>query len=295
MKKVLITPWYQKTINALQLAGLADGTQGCYARSVRQLIAFYDKDPRQITEEELREYLLYRRNTSKWASSTLKICCNGLKFFFTNVLEKDRPVFKYLKAQPEKRLPCVLSREEVYSILHNVKKIYYYCFFSAVYSCGLRFQEALCLQTTDIDRNRMMIHVHRGKGAKDRLIPLPEDTLLLLREYWKTHRNPTLIFPSLPNNVTDAHTDTHMSVKSITLSFRQAVRKTGIKKRRVTVHTLRHSYATHLLEAGVNIHAIQRYLGHASLKTTSVYLHLTQKGQEDTYEIINSQMKGFVK
>ncbi len=134
MKKVLITPWHQKTINALQLAGLADGTQGCYARSVRQLIAFYDKDPRQITEEELREYLLYRRNISKWASGTLKICCNGLKFFFTNVLEKDWPVFKYLKAQPEKHLPCILSREEVYRILHNVKKFHFYCFFSAVYS-----------------------------------------------------------------------------------------------------------------------------------------------------------------
>lgn len=296
MSKVLITPWYQKAIDSLQLAGMAEGTAKEYARSVRQLIEFYDKDPQQITEEELREYLLHRRNINKWASGTLKVCYSGLRFFFTNVLQKDWHVFKFLKAQSEKPLPCVLSREEVYRILSKVERLHYYSFFSTVYSCGLRFQEALCLQIFDIDGEQKMIHVHRGKGAKDRIVPLPKETLSLLREYWKTHKNPKLIFPAIQINVTNAPvSNTPMSIKSINWAFRKAVLKAGIQKRRVTVHTLRHSYATHLLDAGVSIHAIQRYLGHTNLKTTSIYFHLTQKGQEDACKIINEQMKGFVK
>ena len=297
MKKVLITPWYQKTIDSLQLAGMSEGTARVYARSVRQLIEFYDnKDPRQITEEELREYLLYRRNTSKWTSGTLKVCYNGLKFFFMNDLQKDWPVFKFLKTQHEKRLPCVLNRGEVYQFLNNVKKLCYYSFFSTVYSCGLRLQEALCLQLSDINGKQKMIHIHRGKGAKDRIVPLPKETMDLLREYWNTHRNPTFVFPAININRTNAPVaNKPMCTKSISRAFHQALLKSGIQKRRITIHTLRHSYATHLLEAGVNIHAIQRYLGHVNLETTSIYFHLTPKGQEDAYKIINSQMKGFVK
>ena len=296
MEKVLITPWYQKTIDSLQLAGMADGTQVCYARAVRQLIEFYDKDPRQITEEELRKYFLYRRNKSNWAPRTLKISYSGLKFFFTNVLEKDWPIFKFLRAEHQQTLPCILSRNEVYRILKNIKKTAHYCFLSTVYSCGLRLQEALSLQVSDIDSDRMRIHIHRGKGAKDRFVPLPEDILELLRKYWKTHKNRTFIFPALRRNVMNVPIpDKPMAVKSVRHAFHQAKSKAGIQKRRVTIHTLRHAYATHLLDAGVNLRAVQSYLGHARIETTMIYVHLTKKGQEDSYEIINSQMKGFLK
>jgi integrase len=140
----------------------------------------------------------------------------------------------------------------------------------------------------------MMIHVHRGKGAKDRFVPLPEETLLLLRRYWKTHKNPVLIFPALGRGHKNASaSETPMAIDSVQGAFRRARFSAGIRKRRVSIHTLRHSYATHLLEAGVNIRVIRRYLGHSQLETTMVYLHLTQKGQEDAYHVINSVMKGF--
>ncbi|MCP4576791.1 MAG: tyrosine-type recombinase/integrase, partial [Deltaproteobacteria bacterium] len=126
--------------------------------------------------------------------------------------------------------------------------------------------------------------------------PIPEETLILLRQYWSTHRNKKLLLPALGKNRKGAHeAQRPMDMGSVQKAFRKAKFAAGIKKRRVTVHTLRHSYATHMLEAGVNIRVIQRYLGHASLATTAVYLHLTTKVQEDAYEIINNQMKGFIK
>jgi len=216
------------------------------------------------------------------------------KFFFIHVLQKQWPVFEYLKAQKEKLLPCVLNRDEVLQVLQQVHTFHNFAYLATVYTCGLRLQEALYLQTSDIDAKRMMIHVHRGKGAKDRYVPLPEETLALLRKYWATHRNPVLIFPALGRGHQNASkSKTPMAIDSVQGAFRSAKHKTTINKRRVTIHTLRHSYATHLLEEGVNIRVIQRYLGHTMLETTMVYLHLTQKGQEDAYTIINQTMKGF--
>ncbi|CAN2040800.1 hypothetical protein GMMP15_2010035 [Candidatus Magnetomoraceae bacterium gMMP-15] len=140
----------------------------------------------------------------------------------------------------------------------------------------------------------MMLHVHRGKGAKDRYVPLPHENLILLRKYWVTHRNPILIFPALGrSSKMGPIAKKPMAIDSVQGAFRRQKNKQKKKKRRVTIHTLRHSYATHLLEVGVNIRVIQRYLGHANLETTMIYLHLTQKGQEDAYEIIDNLMKGF--
>ena len=294
MKKVLRTKWYDETVKALQINGKSERTQQAYARAVRQLIEFYGKDPNLITEQELQDYFLHRRNIDEWAPNTLKICYCGIRFFFEHVIRRDWHLFDILKAQSEKRLPCVLSQPEVHSILKNVRTFHNYTYLTTVYSCGLRLQEALFLQVSDIDGERGMIHVHRGKGAKDRFVPLPEETLALLRRYWVTHRNPTLIFPALGRNMKNGPVaKTPMAGDSVQGAFRRAKAAAGITKRRVSVHTLRHSYATHLLEAGVNLRVIQKYLGHAQLETTMIYLHLTQKGQEGACQIINDIMKGF--
>lgn len=294
MAKVLQTKWYEETVKALQINGKSDGTQREYARNIRLLIEYFGKEPDQITEKELQDYFLYRRNECQWASSTLRGCYNAIKFFFEHVIRREWHIFTILKSRKEKQLPCVLSRKEVYSILSNVHTFHNYTYFATVYACGLRLQEGLHLQVTDICKDRMMIHVHRGKGAIDRYVPLPEDTYLLLREYWKTHRNPRLIFPALGRGRKLGGTsETPMSQSSVQGAMRQAKALAGINKRRVTIHTLRHSYATHLLESGVNIRVIQEYLGHAHLETTMIYLHLTQKGKEDAYSIINTMMKGF--
>ena len=215
----------------------------------------------------------------------------GSEIFFIRVLEKEWPVFEYLKAQKESPLPCVLSREEVQRIFNHVKTFHHYVFLNTVYTCGLRLNEALNLRVSDIDGRRMMIHIHRGKGAKDRYVPLPLETYRLLQKYWPTHGNPVLIFPALKENPSLSRTP--MSVNAVQGAFRNAKNKARVAKRNVTIHTLRHSYATHLLEEGVNIHVIQRYLGHARIETTMLYLHLTSKGQKNAYQIINQTMKGF--
>jgi site-specific recombinase XerD len=285
--------YYERSMNALQLAGLSERTQWCYTRAVRQLVDFCQKTPDKITEKEVESYFLHRRNVDKWASSTLKIAHCGVRFFYTNVLKQDWHLFTYLKAKQEKRLPCVLSREEVYRVLKTVTVQSYYTYYFTVYSCGLRLSEGLNLRVSDIDNSRMMIHVHRGKGAKDRYVPLSEETLKVLRRYWSTHRNPKLIFPGRGRGKNKASTnDRVMPESSVQGTFRKARFAAGIKKRRVTIHTLRHCYATHLLEAGVNPRVVQRYMGHSNLETTMAYFHLTQKGVEDSYRIINQMMKG---
>jgi site-specific recombinase XerD len=294
MERVLRTKWYGETVKTLQINGKSERTQHCYARAVRMLIQYFGKEPDQITEDELRDYFLYRKNDCNWSSNTMKICYCGIRFFYEHVIHREWHIFKILKSQKEKRLPCVLSRKEVYAALNCIHTLHNFTYLATVYTCGLRLQEGLHLEVSDIDKDRMLIHVHRGKGAIDRYVPLPKETLNLLRRYWITHRNPRLIFPALGRgHQLGPVSKTPMAVSSVQGALRQVRASAGITKRRVTIHTFRHSYATHLLESGVNIRVIQKYLGHAQLETTMIYLHLTQKGQEDAFSIINNLMKGF--
>ena len=284
--------WYEKTINALQLAGKSDSTQKCYARAVQMLVRHYNKSPHKITENELEEYFLYRKNICEWAPGTMQICYYGNRFFFENVLKKDWPLLRLVKAKRPKSLLTVLSPAEVHGILEKVRIPHFYTYLFTVYSCGLRLSEGLNLQVSDIDSHRMMIHVHRGKGAKDRLVPLPEPTLKALRRHWTTHRHPHLVFPAMkPAGDAIQKATTHLNKSSVQAAFKQAKDSAGITRPGISIHTLRHSYATHLLEAGVNVRMIQRYLGHAHLETTMVYLHLTQIGQEDASVRINRVME----
>lgn len=284
--------WYERSMKALQLNGLSNGTQEGYTRMVRLLVEYYGKTPDLITEIELQEYFLHRKNVSQWSGAYLRICFAGIRFFFTNVLQRQWHIFAYLRSKKEKKLPAVLCREETHRLFACTRNPCYRAFFFVVYSCGLRLEEALSLEISDIDSGRMMIHVHRGKGAKDRYVPLPPSTLAVLRTQWVSHRNPRLIFPALGHSRQEApRAENHMSISSVQDAMRDAKQRARIHKRGVSVHTLRHSYATHLLEAGVNLRAIQGFLGHSSLETTMVYLHLTQKGHEDASQIINQLME----
>ena len=283
--------WYDEIIKALKLNGKGERTQESYARAVRQLSDFYDKSPDKITEEELEKYFLHCIEVKRWSSNTLKISIVGIRFYYQNVLKKDWPVFNLVKAKSEKRLPTILSQEEVRKLLSCISTHHNFVYFKTLYACGLRLNEGLNLEVSDIDAQRNMVHVHRGKGAKDRYIYLPDAIIILLREYWKMHRNPRLLFPAVGRNCKMAHTSTTpMNRESVQGALRRAKDKSGIQKKQVSPHTLRHSYATHLLEAGVNIRLIQRYMGHSSLDTTMVYLHFTQSGQEDAAHRINQLM-----
>jgi len=159
--------WYEKSIKALQLNGMAERTQEGYTRAVRMLVEHYDKTPDLITEEELQEYFLHRKNVCKWSPNTMRICYSGVKFFFVNVLQRDWHLLDIIRAQSEHRLPTVLSTEEVRDILVKVTSPHNHAFLTTVYSCGLRLQEARHLEVADIDSGRMMIHVHRTKGQED--------------------------------------------------------------------------------------------------------------------------------
>ena len=289
----MMTEWREKMVKMLQLNGKGERTQEAYTRAVRMLIEFTEKSPDLITEEELQDYFLYRKNTSKWSPNTMRICYAGIRFFYETVLCRTWHILGVLRAQSEHRLPTVLSQDEVQRLLGCVKTSHNHAFLGTVYSCGLRLQEALHLEVSDIDSQRMLVHVHRGKGAKDRYVPLPGWTLGVLRKHWTTHRNQTLLFPALGRSGRDASDSrTPMAKSSVQGALRAAKREAGIRKKNVCVHTLRHSYATHLLEAGVNLRAIQRYLGHSNIESTMIYLHLTQKGHEDASHLIEKMLEG---
>ena len=191
-----MTPLRQQMVAALELNGKSPATVEAYVREVALLSKFYRKRPDLISEAELVHYLLHRKNTDRLAPTSMRICYSGLRFFFQRVLDREWKIFALLHARRELRRPCVLSRAEVHRILQAAYPFHNQVYFTTLYSCGLRLHEGLHLEVGDVDSPRLMLHVHRGKGARDRVLPLPEKTLLLLRQYWKTHRHPRLLFPA---------------------------------------------------------------------------------------------------
>lgn len=286
-----MTKLRQKMLEDLQLKGMSKRTQESYIRVVRQLAEHYWRSPAQITEQELRDYFLHMKNVKKYARPTMTIALCGIKFFYETTLQRDWTILKLVRPPREKKLPVILSIEEVFKILSNVEKLLHRVYLSTVYSCGLRLKEGTHLQVKDIDSSRNLIHVCNGKGGKDRYVPLPMRTLELLRQLWKTHRNPVWIFPAPGRGGIGMSTaDEPVPTSSVQGAFRTALKKTGINKK-VSVHSLRHAYATHLLENGVNLRIIQEYLGHNSPKTTAVYTHLTEKAKKNTADTLNQIMR----
>lgn len=286
-----MTQLRQRMIECLQLRGLSERTQESYVQAVRLLAEHYHKSPDLITEEELRQYFLYLKNVKKYARSSLTIALCGIKFFFEHTLNKDLPALNFIRPPNEKKLPAILSAEEVHKLLGLVKVPAYRICLSTIYSCGLRLQEGIQLQVQDIDSSRMMLHLRCGKGSKDRYVPLPLRTLELLRQHWLTHRNPALIFPSPGSGRSDLSKSTlPIPPSTIQKAFKAALSESRIHKR-ASVHTLRHSWATHLLEAGINLRLIQEYLGHSSPATTSLYTHLTVKAERLATDAINHLMR----
>ena len=262
-----------------------------YLRTVRQLAEHFKTSPDQLSEAQLRDYLLFLKNDKQFAASTLRLAYSGIKFFYTRTVPRDWRILKSLRIPKPKTLPDVLSTAEVRRMIEAVQRPQYKAYFWTVYSLGLRRHEGLRLQVGDIDSQRMMVHVRCGKGAKDRYVPLPIKTLAVLREYWATHRNPVWLFPAHAGNRQQAATATQPMAKSgVQEALRQAVRQVKLRKS-IHLHTLRHSYATHLLEAGVTLRLIQQFLGHRSLQTTMVYLHLTSQGQEQARATIERLME----
>jgi site-specific recombinase XerD len=289
-----MTALRQKMVEDMQLRGLSERTQETYLRVVRQLAEHYGRSPDQLSEEQLRQYFLYLKNERQLSRSSCTQVLSALKFLYEQTLRRKWPVLDFIRPAPERMLPVILSIEDVRQILERLRQPHYRVCLSTIYGCGLRLMEGVSLQVRDIDSGRMVLHVRSGKGNKDRYVPLPERVLEQLRHYWRQHRHPRWLFPRRQVTVKGLPPGTPapdgpMDESGVGRAFRAALKESGISKP-ASVHTLRHSYATHLLEAGVNLRQIQLNLGHDSLATTAIYTHLTPQGTAQAVELINQVM-----
>jgi site-specific recombinase XerD len=274
----------------MQLRGLSERTQEAYILAVRQLAEYYGRSPDQITEEELRQYFLYLVNEKKVSRSTNTIALSAIKFLYIYTLQREWTTLEFVRPRPEKKLPVVLSREEVHRILSCLHLQHHRVCLSTIYSCGLRLLEGVSLQVRDIDSSRMLLHIRNSKWGKDRYVPLPQRTLEMLRQLWATHRHPVWLFPaSLRTRGPKSSAKETITPRSVQLAFKAALTESSVSKP-ATVHTLRHSFGTHLLEAGIDLRLIQTYLGHQSPTTTAIYTHLTYRSQEKATMTINDLM-----
>jgi integrase/recombinase XerD len=285
-----MTPLRQRMIEDMQLRGLAARTQEAYVGAVKQLAEHSHKSPDLLTEEELRQYFLYLKNDKHVSRSAYTVALHGLRFFYERTLHRTDVTLDWVRPAQEKKLPVVLSTDEVRLILGCLRRPHYRACLTTIYSCGLRLLEGVSLQVSDLDGERKMLHVRQGKGHKDRYVPLPEGTLTLLRQYWGTHRHPVWLFPAPTRAGVPLSSATQpMDESGVQRAFKAALQESGVQKE-ASVHTLRHSYATHLLEAGVNLRLIQAYLGHSSPQTTALYTHLTRPADDLAARAINQVM-----
>ncbi len=271
----------ERMVQDLQLRGMAERTQKGYLREVRKLACYFDTPPDQLSEQQVADYLLYLINDCEFAPGSLRVAYSGVKFFYTFTEPRDWSVLTKLRIPKQKTLPDVLSIDEVHKLIAAVRQARNRAYFWTVYTLALRMSEGLSLQVGDVDAERMLVHVHRGKGAKDRFVTLPQSTLYVLRSYWSTHRNPDWLFPQIGRSKNVGPTATRpMDPTTVQGCMKSVVEELGFTKQ-VSIHTLRHSIATHLFEAGVSLRWIQKFLGHKNLQTTLVYLHLTDPKEED--------------
>jgi site-specific recombinase XerD len=285
-----MTELRKRMIECLQLRGLSERTQEMYVRAVRQLAEHSRKSPDVITEEELRQYFLYIKNVKQYSRSASTIALCGITCFFEYTLHRDWTTRSVVRAPREKKLPVVLSLEEVRRILGCVRRPRDRVCLSTLSSCGLRLQEGTHLQVPHSESSRMRVHVRRGKGGNDRDGPLPHRTLPRLRESWVTQRHPVLIFPAPGRGGIGVSTSTAaMPKSSLQGAFREALTHRSIHTQ-ASVHTLRHSWATHLREAGVNLRLMQASRGHSSPTTTSLSTHLTVTAKARGSQAINRSM-----
>jgi integrase len=282
--------WYRYVADSLVLTGLARRSGETYAREVRILVKRYDRPPFLLSESQVRTFILERYE--KLNGSSQRILYRALRFLYNELFHYDWELLKALSARHEIIEPTILTREEVGRLLNSIPTPHIYAYLRTVYSCGLRLTEARCIRPGDIDRAAGLLHVRQGKGAKDRKVILPPFTLEVLVRYWKRHRNPNWLFPALGRSGKGGPTATKpMSVCALQGGMRRYLKRAGITKSRVTIHTLRHSYATHLLEAGVPLTVLQRLLGHEKIETTLRYVHLSTEARVDSAALINGLMR----
>lgn len=253
--------------------GFADRTRETYLWAVTRLARFYHRSPDQISDAEIQAYLVHLLRDRHLSWSTCNIVVNGLRFLYHTTLKRDRTTFTIPSLRQSGKLPVVLSREEVQRLITHATNPRHRTMLMTTYAAGLRLSEVLHLQVPDIDSARMTIRVAQGKGGKDRYTLLSARLLDALRAYWKVERPKDWLFPARSRGPARP-----MDPSSLQKAYQVAKRRAGVTKPG-GIHTLRHCFATHLLEAGVDLHTIQRLLGHGHLSTTTRYFQLTRHTQ----------------
>lgn len=263
-----------KVEELLQLKNYSKSTLKTYKGMLHEFFRYYiDRDPLDIDEEDIKNYLLYLIKDRNVAISTQNQAINAIKFYYEKVEKLERQTYYIERPMKPVKLPNTLSYEEVQSIFKTITNKKHLAMLTTIYSAGLRRSELLNLKTSDIISDKSKILIRGGKGRKDRLTLLSPKVLTLLRDYYKEYRPKVWLFEG-------AEVGSQYSPTSLQLVLKRAAKSAGIS-RRVTLHMLRHSFATHMMERGIDIRIIQRLLGHSSLKTTEIYTHVSDRLIDD--------------
>ncbi|MBB1274915.1 MULTISPECIES: site-specific integrase [Psychromonas] len=275
---------YQQHLTNLTLQGKRPATIDAYSRAVRRISSFFDRTPDTLTKADLKYYFAQLLQTHSW--SIIKLDRNGLQFFYRYTLEREWEWLSIVKPPQVKRIPDIITNKQIGLLISHTYSLRYQVFFLVLYSMGLRLSEALSLTVNDIDSQMMQVHIRNGKGGKDRLVPLPERTLHALRYYWKIHRHPVLLFPRFGKKKQLIVDDVPMDKSGVQKALKKVISELGIKKS-ISPHSLRHCFATHLLEQGVDLRSLQILLGHNNLNTTARYTQLTAPKQKNNVKALN--------
>jgi site-specific recombinase XerD len=257
----------------MRIRNLSWNTQRSYINCVAAFARYFGKSPDELGPEEIRRYQLYLLEEKRWQPSSVNVTVSALRFFYLVTLQRDWSIKVLPYPRKPKKLPVVLSRGEVTELFKAVRTLKYRTVLMTMYAAGLRVSEAVTLNIRSVDSERMVIRVEQGKGRKDRYVVLSEKLLVHLRRYWVEYRPAHWLFE-------DRRRRTHLPSCTVQTVCRQAHEEAGIKKV-VTPHTLRHCFATHLLEAGTDLRKIQLMMGHSSLSTTAIYLHVATQNLRD--------------
>ncbi len=263
-----MTKLREQMIQDMVLRGMAPSTRRAYLQAVTKFARHYNRSPDRISNEDVKAYLLYLHLEEKRATSTCNVAAVALRFLYHKTLGRPQTDFEVPIARPPSKLPHVLSREEVARLLTRTSFLKHRALFLTTYSAGLRVSEVVRLRPADIDSSRMLIRVEQGKGSKDRLTLLSPQLLEALRDYWRRTQPGQYLFPGRDGR-------SPVRATGVKKAFAKAKRRAHIDKPG-GIHMLRHSFATHLLEAGVDLHTLQRLLGHNSIRSTTRYLHLVE-------------------
>jgi site-specific recombinase XerD len=279
------SPLRERYLADLKFHHFSATTINKYVDALLRVTAHFWKSPEELSDDDLRDYFNYLENGCRYSGATLGIIHAALKFFYDYTLPREMPFLRLYRREKLNKLPVVLSREEVRKILGFVKDLRYRACLTLIYSCGLRCNEAVNVKVGDIDSDQGLLYVRNGKGNKSRAVPLSQRMLEILREMWRTHHHPELLFPAYHINTRLNPSrygckDKPFSGSTVGSHFRAALYCSGCRKA-ATVHSLRHSFATHLLEECIPLFTVKEYLGHSSIKSTLVYTHFTRKIRRD--------------